>query len=978
MRDVAARHAGLRRGAAALWELAARPGRAGEGARGRDGTRGRRHGVEQMRVAVVHRGFALEALGRADKALAAYGSGEGMRGAHRRRRLHRAFYLQIEAGRYDAALALAKVIRDADEDAKKKMSSSTSCRWSCGRSTSQERCGDGGAARGGSRGSRSRKASTFRRRRRCPQIVLAGSGAAARRATANHPKEFFEDYRLLARIARFHPEEAVDLSFFTDAASRLRPDLVKQLRGLAIEAQLAVVSRDPSIVKKSLINVMAQYVDMGSPEKVPDIAAEYAKRFPDKDDLSIAVHRVAGLAAIALQKGREELVTALQSDLERGPTSRAQTVNVLAQLLEALGRTDDLRTLLTAEVADSRTQSNAPVHKDLKARLHALETSRTEAQGLDETLDAWLAAHRPGWFDFARPEKIEPKHLEELDEIVDGKSDLLRVERCKVLMLVAGDKSQTAERRLGALHALATQLGELGPFAGESARLRADLALHSSLAPETRKAYARVAIAQAIIAEDESYVRELLGAKDLPEVSEELRKSAALALAAFDPTLDAKRVGEGVDRSLQGSMDWLRLHAFMLGYRRLVALGAFDDAERALDKLPSANLEDGPRGSIKGLSLEAHQDLVKAKRLHPSMEAMRRVILDRQGKLVDKLPKAARIPDGNDGWDLLSRGSAVRLRLEMVRDHRVEPGDWDFWAELCREIRDESGDVALALDALAAGLAASTDDGDQAEMLKPWLSWVDYDEPDEMARFAKVIAPYRGVDHPECARVAHLIDLTEAIHLDDSPDIDATAAAAAKVFDRNFASRLRIAYFLRNGDKARLRKEIESLDSDALLEAWGIPLRIRALDALGMDREASTLRKEAEEQFYRAILASWAGGSVSSARRAMRLLTVLPEKKLPEGWLAACLSHIDNERNKTETALHGAWVVKDWPKVVELATKMLEVAPREHGWTFYLGKALWELGRKEEAVPHLERFVKRAKDDEFYPEAVAMLASAHP
>lgn len=785
----------------------------------------------------------------------------------------------------------------------------------------------------------------------------------------------FAVLRTLAHAARWQPSMGVELAGAVAFLGALAPELARDMRELAIEVLTNFEADDAALARRAQMLLAVHLVDSGRTAKAYELTSAYLEKSPSDDVLGQAMVRLWALAAVAEKRPLEPVVAALVRQLALPAIQeRAAAVVVLANVFEHAGRTDDELALLKREEPNAGVRANPGAHRAIQARLKALSADRDRSARFSEAVARWRAAHPLPWFELAAPKALDPAAVERLDETLKAPPEkMLLAERAKLGFLVAESPGQPYARKVKALELALEALDALAQRHSEAEVLYRAFYDEPSFDEELRRTWLfRSLIESAAAGRDMSRMashplakgfteRQALMVEHYREAAAVDRRSAA-ALEAFGAKL------------LAGRLDFAQVRELIDAVQRLLELGAVDAARRLSARAGSAALADGAYESAESLQLQLLKQVRGHERAEPLQSRLRQLVLAAAPKDLSPPSELAdlRSPQRLDYED---PALALRVRLALLARGGGSP-DEGALAAAAREL-DPSNKLGLAV--LAALIQGSADDSDLAEAIAWSMSFADVDDPGQRQEVLTLVERYRDPDrHPLAAAAVERLDLRIAERTGDWEALPSAAAALERRGDakaKAAAAYARLSRGLAQGDVDPVRRILEKLPPEALLNGWRIPSTLRALRLAGLEEQERIVRERARGEVYRSVVRSWSGPSSADVELALRLAEALGQPELlPAPWIAGLQRTVRNPRVRRSLALFEARHAGDWKRAAAVAGEAIAAAPTLYRSYWWRAEAMMKLGRKREAVAALEVFVRYCHDDVEYPEAVKALA----
>ena len=277
-------------------------------------------------------------------------------------------------------------------------------------------------------------------------------------------------------------------------------------------------------------------------------------------------------------------------------------------------------------------------------------------------------------------------------------------------------------------------------------------------------------------------------------------------------------------------------------------------------------------------------------------------------------------------------------------------------------------------------LAEAKDDEQRADVVQFITSSFDLDNAPLRRQITALLAPYRGAgEAPSTTARIRIHEIQVALRTGEPVDLSTAFDGLRVPRVANIRNRMSLRHYTQTGDKAALKRLVDSLDSAQLLDPAQLDLTIPALDLLGMKTEADLARKTARRECRRAVVTSWASLDETGINRALDLAELLDDPEaLPPGWVKAVSTGTANPWNQHRPLMIDAWLRRNWEEASRQAAQLIELYPNAYNSYWYRGMALHRLGRDEEAATALAVYTRYSKEELEYPEAVKLLEKLSP
>jgi transglutaminase-like putative cysteine protease/tetratricopeptide (TPR) repeat protein len=801
-------------------------------------------------------------------------------------------------------------------------------------------------------------------KRRLTQAAEAGDSAA-----------YWREFRTLVSAARWLPSLAPELSRLQSQAVGVAPNLKKSFLDLVL-ATLAVPGHPEDNIQLRNFHVVASLHDAGRHADALAAAADYRRAHPEGGSQAHAINRVRALSALAAGIEPEEAAAALESDLAQPSSnvSRAQSVESLANLYRALHRTDAETALLARELQHPRVTAEEATHQRLKSRHDQLDGGLRFAA----TVRGWLADHPLPWFDHAEPKSLDDPRLRNLEAVLDKPERHFNPFETIKLRLLAAQNPELGLARQEACLALALDalLGRL-PSHDEALRLAETVLARADFSESLRAGFLWDVV---IDAYSQHRLDDFARWRDHPLVRhykplqaafvDQLARGIAVNqddLAALDAFV-AETTTQELDEVASA-----QLHDILGHFIRLDELGR---ARALVASAANWRYTTGKSGSRNSDRLQLARTLREAEEQAPVHRAL-------AAKLLAAFPSLPEAPPASYSALRISQGALPALSLADTRDaglwlvasRRFGRMDFRFWRELIHALHLNDGTDTLAIELFETALAAAPDDELRARVLADLFHALDHDSSATRARVRTATSPYLDpVRHPLSARYLRAQNVAIALRLDEVSDFEAALRSLDGPDDGFVRAKFALRRHLQRDDVAALRRVLRNLDTDQLLNVGMLPVALPALARAGLREEHELALETACREFNKSVLAAWICPDPDFVDTAVDLAFALgAPASFPPGWVDSISTRCPDPMQQGRARLAAAWLAADWEAASREALALVKQYPSYYVFHWHAGAALHRLGRKAEARPLLETYVRHARDELEHPVAVALL-----
>ena len=313
----------------------------------------------------------------------------------------------------------------------------------------------------------------------------------------------------------------------------------------------------------------------------------------------------------------------------------------------------------------------------------------------------------------------------------------------------------------------------------------------------------------------------------------------------------------------------------------------------------------------------------------------------------------------NDDWsDDEKRGVLVaKLSPELWKASSLDLFLWTsdcfLWAE-DEEGQLHEGEVLKAVEVILNW----SQDTDAAMALVSFFD-LDYSKEGE-ERMSELLAPYNDPrENPELYAVKTLW----AALSQDEPGKLRTAgllvAAEEASFFQEFIDFTTLFFAISNGNRKESEKILDTMEGERLLRPRVLLPSIRLMQDVGTrDIELEIAQEKAAAAIDEAVLDSWQNPQIYFAHFACELAASVGEgERLPKVWARSVRRKLPERENRLAFDAVLAWAKEDWLKLEKAASQAYAISP-EFDYQALWGKALFEQGRHEEALVHLQAAVE--------------------
>ncbi len=796
---------------------------------------------------------------------------------------------------------------------------------------------------------------------------------------AEAPMAYFEQFRTLVQSARWQPEMVFEVCGLSGQTARMAPEHSDLEQALIVGLASGLDIGDDLIYKRSRLVLATYYFDQNLFPPVVTLGRDYLGRFEPDDAIGQAIVRIWGLAAsysgIDQQPAIERLEKALAEYNVEG--SRTVTVYVLAKLYGAQGRTEDEVELIETEIANGITD-NQLYGERLERRLQELAEGADGGSGFVAAVEEWFEAFAPPWYDAAAPMSLDDPLATQIERDIEKHSERYEMtELIKYQLLVARDPSRPESEREWAFAFAVSDLESLAVSVTDADAILEALVGDERMPKVVRRFPLWSALDDAFDRSDSRRLDRWMSTSAFKTwVADDREQLQRKRDGLPDPGDDAAAIAVKVAATVARPLDDTGVRILRKEIERLLQLGDFDAVDAIIANLDKASFDTNFESSGAALRLELRRRLSEHRANWPPNEAMRFVVLEELGNTIPDRPQVLdEVADVNH-IDHLPREQAFAIRHYLLATRQIDVPSAGFWSSFADDLRDLHSQE-ISRRALEAGVTAATDDETRSRLLLfVGTSCFDVDDPEDRERLDRLMAPFReNPATPLSQASAVLISGSTAARRGLDFDVTAMNGAAATLELSRGAIRMRLAQARRAG-VARLRRELETIPADYLVDPSLIPLVLPSLREVGLDDEADLVAEVGRDEALQNMLRSWSSPQSWALRSTLRLCGVLEnESCLPPEWLEFMAQNLGNRELVLGAALTDAELRHDWPAARDAALELVERRPRVYDLYWNLGRAEAHLQNDRAASEALAIFVRYCHDSVYINEGKRLLAS---
>jgi tetratricopeptide (TPR) repeat protein/transglutaminase-like putative cysteine protease len=786
---------------------------------------------------------------------------------------------------------------------------------------------------------------------------------------------YLADLNQIASSARWLPSMAAELAGLSSRSETMFPDKGAEFR----RAYIAIldVPMAPTMPgwRNRQVYLAANYID----ENRYDDSLKVVKEFnsvPHPDDaLCSSMHRLWAIAAVSTRKEIQESATALEADLKNADFNdrRAASVGSLADLYRALGRVDDLESLLKRELNNSSIIADSEGNATLRQQYQQLNGSRMLVAGVK----SWIRDFPLDWYDFAEPFSLDDRRLRDLDAVLKEPETIFSpAERIKLELLVAQDATRGVSVQATTCKDAILRLYFTMSRYDEEDRLADTVIRNPGIDDESRFVLlATVLDDYAELGRKDSYARW----RHDPLV-EKLPPRLHAELELFDLQMATDRKSSKSVKDLTAALsaneiNLLGLNILQDSLNDFLRLGDINAAKELLDQARSWKLSTAIGKTNDMIVLAFSRDIRAAEATAPIHEALGKRALEYFPDVPSEMPSVYDNLRLSGTLQNTSDELTLKACLWQIKNRQFDRTGLGFWTTFlsAAQARDDSG--PFILDIVRIALGAARDDEQRAEVIQFIMGSVDMDNSGLVQPIRKMLETYRHpVEAPLTYAQIRILEITLALRTAAAVNLDTAFDGLRSRNVSTLALRARMVSYLQSGNTLSLRHLVDSTDSSVLLDLDLLEETIPAFDLLGMKAEAETVRGIGRRNLKVFMINSWVSLNESAIHYALRLAEILGDpENLPAAWVRSVSSRTWNPVLKHEVLMEDAWLHKDWAKVGEHSAELIKLRPTYYHYYWYRGMALHQLGKDKDSVGPLSVYVRIANNEMDHPAAVALL-----
>jgi hypothetical protein len=793
---------------------------------------------------------------------------------------------------------------------------------------------------------------------------------------------FFELMRQLAYAARFYPNAALEFVGTFTTAEQVLPDRANDFRLLAISILEPMTPTEAKDQRARILYLLINYFDSNQAAKAMDLMKSWDGKLEDGGKVCAGIHRVWGLAALQQHQSLDQLTGVLEKDVKNTLGSdRGLSTGILSDVYVAQGRTQDAVHLLETEIADPELSGDTSTIDDLKARLDNIQKVSETTKQLADGVAAWLKDHKPAWWDYAEPKTPDDPRMARLADILKQNDDTLApAELVKAGLLAPSSPSLSADTQEDAVVNAFRTLLSMASTQTEADALAHSILDNASFPPSLKADFLYTFLYDAYYAQK-------------PASFDAFRKTPAYAaLADVDraaleklaPFLKVDRTSSAALNAAivpitKGPMSEIDINLVEDTVTYLLQLGDIASAQAIYQASANYTFAPDVKTSRPEMQLTLLKQIDAARNLQPALENFRKIVLAAYPP--ESITKPAGFDDRCSYTDLedLTYEEATAYRLYLIKTHQ-QPPELYFWYEFMGDLPHDDAHAALCLNLIKAGLDNTADDESKAYQVMYGSGDIDIDDSDVREKFIALLQPWRDpAKFPQTMENIRLFDAETALRLGKPVHLDIDLSGFTASSNVHDAERDKLRAYRQANDLSRLKSTLNGFSADELVSPEMVSETLPALEAAGLQDEATLARDYLSRKLYRDVLSCWfkpTDRNLQSVTRDIEGLQIT--KDIPDAFVSFADDHVQRKRAVLAFRVTRNYADQKWDAVAQASQDLLQAYPTYYSYYWTLGRSLAELGRKDEAVKALNIYCRYSLDEAEYPKAKDLLAKLGP
>jgi tetratricopeptide (TPR) repeat protein/transglutaminase-like putative cysteine protease len=794
--------------------------------------------------------------------------------------------------------------------------------------------------------------------------------------------QFFQIMRQVAYAARFYQNAAFELIGTFNVADEVVPDRANDFRLLAISMLEPMAPTEAKDQRMRYLYLLINYFDSNQGPKAIDLMKSWDGKLEDGGKYCAGIHRVWALAAIQQKQDLDKVAPLLEKDVKTTTGSdRGLTTGILSDLYVAQGRTPDAIHLLETEIADPEIASDSSSVQDLKTRLDNIQKVSETTKLLANGVESWLKDHKPAWWDYAEPKSADDPRMARLGDILKQNDNSLEpAELVKAGLLAPSSSTLGADtQRDGVLNSFRTLLG-MAPTQTDADALAHSILDNTSFPDSLKSTFLYYFLIDAYNLQKPASFETFRKVPLYATLADsEKRVIEKLALFLNVDRTSSSALTAALAPITKGPVSELDFGLVEDTVTYLLQLGDIPSAQAIYQASSSYTFATDVKTSRPEMQLTLLRPINAAKELQAALEALRKTVLAAHPP--DSITKPVGFDDRRNYSDLedLSYEQATAIRLYLIKIHQAPPS-LSFWYEFMFDLPHDSTNADLCLALIKAGLDNTVDDETKAFQVSYGSGVLDIDNSAVRDKFTALIQPYRDPGKfPQTTECIRLFDASTNLRLGKPVNLDVDLGGFTASENIHDAARYKLRAYRQANDQSRLKAVLNSLSADDLVSPSMVSATLPALEAAGLQDEATLARDYLSRKLYHDVLSCW----FNPTGRSMRTVTddvdgLQTAKDIPDTFTSFTQDHVQRKREALSFRITKASTEQKWDAVAQASEDLLHDYPTYYSFYWPLGRSLAELGHKDEAVKALDIYCRYSLDEAEYPKAKTLLAELAP
>ena len=807
-----------------------------------------------------------------------------------------------------------------------------------------------------------------------PSLVEVGTALKVA-AHSGNSGQYFETYAKAVSAARWLPSLASEIGSVINLTVQVAPTRVADIRRVNVAMLATPHPGEIANRRNRQLLLAAFYVDDNQAKNSLRVVADFNATAQPADEITRAMHRVHGFAALAIGNDLAPAAAALEADLTdpKAANLRTMAVGLLADLYGRLGRTHDAELLLKRELENPLVVADTNGRAALAKRYEQSAVTREFAA----KVDAWVQSVSLAWYVYAEPNSLEDPRLRDLESTLKFPENSFQgAEKVKLLLLAARDDRRPLADRQQSLREAARLTLHMSTDYQRMNAIATSVVGNPDFDPETQLQLLWAVLINLV---EEGRPAEYAAWRKNPlcaGYSADYQKRLALLdlVAAVDRTSPAavQQLATTLTAQEVTSFGVLAMHD-VLGL--MLRLGDIAAAEALTASVSAWKLAPDAGSRNETIQLGYARQIRVAKVINSVHEALIAAVRARFPEMPSSLPAEYQDRRIREKLPMLRHDVTFQACLHLIRTRQFNRDNLQFWATFLRTLPRNADTGSIVSELAQAALAAATEDELRADFISLLAGNVDLDDSELRHKVDAALAPYRRpVENPLSNLMIRVYEVTIAARLGEAVDFDTVLSDLNHPFASYVRQTRSIHAFTQKGDRVALKRAVDRVNTDFLVNPNFVSETIPALELLGLEAELKVARDVAAREIRKSIIESWATGDEGKVGQALELALLLHDSAvLPAAWVADMSSRNGDPQFQLRILMTKAYLDSDWTGVEKQAAVLNRDFPAHYHYFWYRGLALFKLGRKEEAATALLTYTRYAKEELEYPKALELL-----